>query len=74
MRFWAFHMMFVTLPSIVFMTYAQFQVDKIKTIEKKVDGLLEEAQKKQDESVYSSADYVRLAKKQKRLGMDKKKV
>lgn len=72
MRFWAFQMMFVMLPSIIFMTYAQFQTDQIRTAENTMNKLIDEG--KQDESVYSSTEYTKIAKKQKKLGIDKKKI
>ena len=72
MRFWAFHMLFVILPSLMFMTYAQFQTESVNKAETAMNKLIEAG--KEDESVYSSADYVRLTKKNKKLGVDKKKV
>lgn len=72
MRFWAFQMMFVMLPSIVFMTYAQFQTDQIRNAESSMNKLIDEG--KQDESVYTSSEYTKIAKKQKKLGIDKKKI
>ena len=34
MRFWAFQMMFVCLPSLAFMTFAQFEIAKIELVKK----------------------------------------
>jgi len=72
MRFWAFHMMFVVVPSLIFMTYAQFQVGQVDKAEAQMNKLLEHG--KEDESVYTSSDYTRLHKKTKKLGVEKKKV
>ena len=48
MRFWAFHMMFVVVPSLIFMTYAQFQVGQVDKAEAQMNKLLEHG--KEDES------------------------
>ena len=43
LRFWAFQMLFVCLPSVAFMTYAQFELQKIDVITKKEKEFIEQA-------------------------------
>ena len=43
LRFWAFQMLFVCLPSVAFMTYAQFELQKIDVITKKEKEFIENA-------------------------------
>ena len=89
MRFWAFQMMFVCLPSLAFMTFAQFEIAKIELVkkeradeEKKTRAVIKEyfhlpfsTLLKAD--YFSSAQYkayqTRISSKEKKLGMDKMK-
>jgi hypothetical protein len=71
MRFWAFQMMFVCLPSLCFMTFAQFEEAKISKIEIQEEKLLKQGQ--DDESTYYSQDYMKLNKKKEKFGLHKKK-
>lgn len=71
MRFWAFQMMFVCLPSLCFMTYAQFEVNKIKVVDAKMETYRKDAV--DDASIYTSADYVKMHDKSKKLGLHKMK-
>ena len=44
MRFWAFNIMFVCVPTLCFMTYAQFETEKCKVIIKQRDEFLMKAE------------------------------
>ena len=59
MRFWAFQMMFVMLPSIVFMTYAQFQTDQIRNAESSMNKLIDEG--KQVKFTFTQVSYLKLS-------------
>jgi len=74
MRFWAFQMMFVCLPSLAFMTFAQFEIAKIELVKKE---RADEEKKTRAADYFSSAQYkayqTRISSKEKKLGMDKMK-
>lgn len=71
MRFWAFQMMFVCLPSLIFMTFAQFEMSKIDKIEKQEKELNKKAES--DESAYYTPEYRSVIKKREKFGLDKMK-
>jgi len=71
LRFWAFQMLFVCLPSVAFMTYAQFELQKIDVITKKEKEFIENAG--DDESAYVTPEYLKIAGKRKKLGINKMK-
>ncbi|CAG5111748.1 Oidioi.mRNA.OKI2018_I69.chr2.g6022.t1.cds [Oikopleura dioica] len=75
MRFWAFQLLFVCLPTIIFMGFAQFELAKVNMIKKQKEE--EQVKQTSNSEYYNSASYwsnkKKLDKKSARYGVDKLK-